>query len=284
MRYLIIIALVLAGCSPKVNTSLVKLNLPDRSHLSYEPFAVIEDNNTSKIQGAKEIGQVKIKDSGFTLFCDYETVKKLVKQEALKLGGNCYVITEHKEPDNWSTCHRITATVYDIANPKDFEKRIEWSPKRKLVIEDFKGPTEKRPFVAATASSFSYIIQAKKAFSKDYKLEAVTFFDCHSSYFKKSNHDEWTLRHEQVHFDISELYARKFVKEMYESSTTVKEALAIHQEIAERIGRELQLKQDEYDSEVYADRSQQEKWNDWIATELDRTKAYAKKRFTSRHK
>ena len=49
----------------------------------------------------------------------------------------------------------------------------------------------------------------------------------------------------------------------------------------ERIGREIQkewiLLQDKYDSEVYADRSQQPKWNNMIAEELQKLNEYENK-------
>ena len=91
----------------------------------YEPFAIIQTRRADTLINFRQpIGEIEIKDAGLTIFCDYETIKKLAKQESLKLGGNCMVITEHKKPDKWSTCHRIKADIYNIDNPEKYEKEI----------------------------------------------------------------------------------------------------------------------------------------------------------------
>ncbi len=162
---LILITLTFLGCSPKIITNSFDIVANNRLHLFYEPFAFIELDTFDK-NAFKPVGQVEIKDGGLTLNCDYETIKKLAKEEALKLGGNCLVITEHRKPNQWSTCHRIRADVYLINNAKDYENQVIWNQNRKLEISDFKGSIEKRPFTAATLSSFRYRIGGETCFSK----------------------------------------------------------------------------------------------------------------------
>jgi hypothetical protein len=59
----------------------------------------------------KDIGSIKIGDSGFSTNCNYETVIATAKEEARKNGGNVVLIEEHKTPDFWSLCHRIKAKI-----------------------------------------------------------------------------------------------------------------------------------------------------------------------------
>lgn len=272
----IVLATLFFGCSPKVVTSSMKSNLPSRVDLYYEPFALIEKDTFDRT-ASKFIGQIEIKDSGFTLSCDYETVKKMAKEEALKLGGNCLVIKEHREPNAWSTCHRIKADVFSIEDPKKYETEVIWNEKRKLEISDFKGSTENRPFTAATSSSIRYRVEGRPAFPNKYKVFVETFFICHFSYFKRTELDSQVLAHEQIHFDISELYSRKFVEKIEREALNLNQFLARQEAILNEIGQELQRKQDEYDAEVYGNRSKQLNWDNWIQEELKKYEKYASK-------
>jgi len=272
----ILLMTLLCACSPKVITNTVESNLPSRTNLYYEPFAIIETNTIDRTLH-QPIGQIEIKDGGLTLQCDYETVKKLAKQEALKLGGNCFVITEHREPNQWRTCHRIKADVFLIDNPKEYETQIVWNKNRQLEISDFKASTDKRPFTAVTYSGFRYRIEGRPAFPNKYKLFVETYFDCNLSYFKRTEYDSLVLAHEQIHFDISELYARKFVEQVKKEAKDLPQFMAKGEKIFRQIWEENQIKQDEYDTEVYADKEKQPKWNKWIAEELKRYEPYSEK-------
>src|SRR6187551_3093993 len=94
---------------------------------------------------------------------------------------------------------------------KEEDDRILWSSKRKLTWDDFKGavPDTTEPFVSAiSACSIKLQYENIDSLMINYKIE---------NYFVKSK--SWTisddvklLAHEQLHFDISELYARKIRK------------------------------------------------------------------------
>jgi len=273
---LLSLAVIIQSCSPKVIANSLEMSSLDRSEFYFEPFAIIETDTIDRSE-VKLLGQIEIKDSGLSLNCDYETIKGIAKTESLKLGGNSFVITEHKEPSFWSTCHRIKADVLHIQNPRDYESEIIWNKNRKLEIEDFKGPIAKRPFTAGTSSSFRYRIDGRPAFPKKYKLFVETYFDCYLSYFKHTDFDSDVLDHEQVHFDIAELYARIFLERVKSESKDLNQFLAKLESILKEVGREMQLKQEEYDSEVYSDRSLQAKWINWISEELEKHELYESK-------
>ncbi|MBK8699295.1 MAG: hypothetical protein IPN29_07005 [Saprospiraceae bacterium] len=269
--------ILLSACGPKIMTLSLDNNIATRAHLAYEPFAFIE-SDTIGISPKKHLGHIEIKDGGFTLDCDYETIKKLAKKEALKLGGNCLVITEHKKPNLWSTCHQIKADVFTIDNAQAFENEVIWHADRKLEIADFKGSIEQRPFTASTASSFRYRLASRGAFPDQYTLIVETYFDCHLSYFQPSQLDSFVLSHEQLHFDITELYARNFIERVGKELLKMKQFSEKEPQILQEVIRELQLMQDAYDTDVYADRTQQKKWNQLIAEELSKTEKFAKKK------
>ncbi len=270
---LLFLLLILIGCSPKVVVNDVKSKSEKVAIESNKPFSFVFDNSLV-LDTSDYKGKIEILDSGFSLNCDLPTVKAIAKEKALELGGNLIYVYEHKVPDLKSTCHRLRGKIYRVYNPRDYETEIFWSDLRKLEIADFKGSTEKRPFLAATYSGFSYYI-IPKPFTKKYTIKSQTVFDCNLSYFKDSVYNQRTLDHEQIHFDISELYRRKLMAEYARLSLSPAEIRVQHEQILANYWNQLQLKQDEYDSEVYADRSQQSKWDDWIDGELKKYSQYA---------
>ncbi len=270
-----ILILCLLACSPKVivqQSASSKLEALPR----YAPFAVFELEDDFTPSTPQLLGNIRIKDGGLSVQCDFKTVLGLAAKEARAMGGNCVKITEHRKPDHVSTCHRIRAAIYKIANPEDFEEEIIWHEARKLAIRDFKGSTEKRPFQAATVSSFQYFTE-RNPLNAQFVLKAESLFYCPGSYFKPSENDSLILAHEQLHFDITEIYARKFVKKVAETVSNHTTLINEHEKIAKEVFEELQLKQDEYDSEVYADISKQPKWNAWVAAELQALADYKDK-------
>lgn len=83
------------------------------------------------------------------------------------------------------------------------------------------------------------------------------------------------LQHEQLHFDIAEIYGRKFRKAISEQATNYNLYRAKYEALIAAFRKELILKQDEYDSEVYKDPSLQAKWNTWVQTELAQFQDFA---------
>lgn len=243
----------------------------------FEPFACLE-KDTIEFHPRDFIGDVEFKDKSFAVICDYETIKSLACDEAKKMGGNILVITEHKLPDQWSTCHRIKGKVYRILDPEKFETEILWHAKRRLNPGDFRGTVVNRPFLAATSSSFRYFTSVQP-FSKQMDVTVQTFFECRMSYFKPAATDTATLHHEQLHFDITEIYARKLVEKMQHEPVTTQTVNMTFQRLIKEIAIEWRLKQDEYDSEVYKDRNKMSKWQQWVQEQLNASDQYASKKF-----
>jgi hypothetical protein len=276
-KILIILSVItLIGCSPKVTTSSLNSNLPSRIGMSDEPFAILEQDTIDR-EMHKMIGQVAIKDSGFSKNCAYGTVLEIAKQEALKLGGNCLVITKHKAPDASSTCHRIDADVFLVDNPKDFENEILWSENRKLEISDFKGATENKPDMAYTVSGFGHKVFGKRSSPNKYKVVVVTYFNCKDSYFKRSNSDSLLLARQQVHFDITELYARKFLEQVSNESKDLNQFQADQIEMGADLANALLEKREQYNREVQEDSNKFLEWENWVKKELKKYDKYSDK-------
>ncbi len=150
------------------------------------------------------------------------------------------------------------------------ERTIRWTPEVRLSWDNFQGkPTISRA-AAITASGISY------QFSSMYKNGAValdftvdTFFYPDKSWYRPDLCDSVILGHEQLHFDISELYARKMRRQLSETRFT-ENVKAEVKAIYRQINTDLNDFQNRYDAETnYSrDREQQQRWNVAIAKEL----------------
>ena len=273
------LGLALAGCAP---AAVVRATHSARPVPVRENFLVIKE--TEKFDGlAEELGDIRIKDAGLTLSCDYETVVALATKKAQELGANVLRIYEHELPGTWSTCHRIRAKALRVADVTPYEQEIVWQPTRRLRQADFKASTASRPFEAATASGVRYRY-AGRLFQGTVQLTIETYFDCQNSYFKGTRDPALTLTHEQGHFDLTEIYARRFAKALQEQVANTKELERSQEAIYHQTMSEAQTRQDKYDSEIYADRSRQPAWSAQIAQELNDLQPYASKQLTIRIK
>lgn len=103
--------LLLTACSPHVTTKVVK---------SYPPVVVTDSVKVYESgdvipNSAEPIGYVSVTDAGATTKCKYDQVLWIAREETAKVGGNGFVVTEHKTPAIWgSSCHQISGTMLYI--------------------------------------------------------------------------------------------------------------------------------------------------------------------------
>ncbi len=95
-------------------------------------------------------------------------------------------------------------------------EKIEWSQNNKLTWADFKGKPEEAAFFVASTNSglhFSYTYN-----TNNNKITAASSVSCiffpDKSWYKPGKVNDKILEHEQTHFDISELFARKLRKKL----------------------------------------------------------------------
>lgn len=267
VKRLFVLALLLSSCTAQFKLSHYDEALAYPAIAPYEAFALIE-SDTAGLQNPILIAELAFKDQGLMVDCDYATLKRLAEAKARELGGNCFRITEHVLPDWKSTCHRIKGQVLRIDNPEAFELEIPWHAERRLQIRNFRGSVAQRPFEAVTHTTIRYRTQVSPLTGKS-KLWVECVFNCEESYFKRSAWDAEILEHEQVHFDLSELYARKFRQAIQEQAGSYALFKQKHEALYAQFCKELTRKHDAYDTEVYADRTQQGKWTAWVAAELE---------------
>ena len=144
------------------------------------------------------------------------------------------------------------------------EEVILWDAERKLQWSDFKGSYFKTEWAAATtASGISYSFTS---FEKEGRLYldfvVQSEFYPNKSWYRPELCNTNILSHEQLHFDISELYARKMRERLAEARFTMN-AKAEVRAIYKGILKELSNFQNKYDRETNfsQDLHQQQLWN-----------------------
>jgi len=165
------------------------------------------------------------------------------------------------------------------------EKIKYWSEKDTLQFEDFKGVYKKQDSNSADATSILTI-----------KLESVknnnTFFNVYalfninrSSFFKIKSF--YVLKHEQLHFDITELFTRKIRNEFYNSykkntKTKLTDLYSIYNKYI-TLYRNFQKK---YDLETSYTRNfqNQQKWNKKVKIELENLKEFSNEKYLEKMK
>lgn len=173
----------------------------------------------------------------------------------------------------------IFTFLFSVLHAQDVE--MPWKEGEKLTWSDFRGtPDHNHPYAAITYSGMSYGFSAEIVNGKVWvKYDVKSFFVANKSWVKRwYSRDAGLLKHEQLHFDITELYARKFRKRLSEMNFTenVKsEIKKVYQEITEEKIKLQKL----YDVET--DHSKkvlaQNKWYLRVETELQKLIDFASK-------
>ena len=155
---------------------------------------------------------------------------------------------------------------------EDKDDRILWLPDRKLTWKDFKGnPKKDRGTIRAeTAGEITT--------DKSYWKEGTPRFDVRCYFLNNESwtitRDSLTLQHEQIHFDIYELFTRKIRKSF--DSLNVKEVidLKIYEKIFNMYLDKNKKYNDAYDDDVRFERSKQEQWIEKVTTGLEELKEF----------
>ncbi|TBN04917.1 DUF922 domain-containing protein [Hyunsoonleella flava] len=152
------------------------------------------------------------------------------------------------------------------------EPVMSWQEAYRLTWNDFKAKPKYSSSAVATAASgitFGFSIRESDDRVISFTTEVHAHFYPEQSWYKPERADNHVLGHEQLHFDITELFARKFRKRISLLKTTndvAKRLRAIHR----NINKELAEFQNQYDTETDFSRDieMQLQWELFIKKEL----------------
>lgn len=147
---------------------------------------------------------------------------------------------------------------------------IHWE-NRPLTWNDFRAkPSTATSISALTASAIEYSYSCRGG-ELEMRVQAVFIPD--NSWVKSDAKTDYILAHEQLHFDITELYARKLRRELSEKVSGCYEVKKIDA-IAERMLKEWKKVQEAYDQDTHHSIDKEEQYQ-WIARVRDELYEYA---------
>ena len=246
---------------------------------AHEGFLVVKENEAF-FAPAQELGTIRVGDAGDELDCDYLTLVEQAAEQARRLGANVLRIYEHRHPVLWgNNCHHIQAKALRVMDLTPYEKEILWHPARHLRQVDFKAQAGGQPFEAATSSfiRYRYFNRAREGVAL---VRVENVFDCHLSYFKNVDNAAYILAHEQAHFDISEIYARRLARALQQQVSNLQQLDSKQEPLYEQTITELRAMQELFDHDVHLSGHNHQVWQAIIARQLSALEPYASKTVT----
>lgn len=152
------------------------------------------------------------------------------------------------------------------------EEQIVWETFKPLSWDDFKGKPDKKSNAAAvTFSGISFGIETK-ADSIQFTIKST--FDCKRSWVNKTLANPYILQHEQLHFMITEIYARRLRMEIKKINPQKSKPMATGKKLYDKLSFESKKYQDNYDRQTDHSRNvfKQKEWDMKLNNELESLK------------
>jgi hypothetical protein len=169
-----------------------------------------------------------------------------------------------------------TATAQQATVSNDARELLEWNEYYKLQWEDFEGlPNAEAIGDAATTVQ----IKAKPYYVKNaVKYDVIVTFNRKKSWVK--DRSEKLLQHEQLHFDLAELYARKIRKRISELNDQNVKDIKVYNAAIRELLDESNAVDVRYDAETLhgAILDKQEEWEKKVKLELQLLTPYKKQK------
>lgn len=158
-----------------------------------------------------------------------------------------------------------------ILFPQSDSEKIFWNESRKLTWEDFRAkPLKNASFVATTNSGisfkYSYSISNNNV---EVEYTVISFFDPNGSWYMPEKVNEHILKHEQGHFDITELHVRILRKNL-ESKKFSKKVKSEVERIYQQVEQQRRAMQTKFDVETNHSRNEKVElqWRKFISQQL----------------
>lgn len=152
---------------------------------------------------------------------------------------------------------------------------VYWKEGYRLKWSDFKGKADKTTQMQAL--TFSSVKVHTESEGSLLKVEVICFFDRNQSWAKDTGMTgaPLLLKHEQLHFDITELYARMIRQKVsLIKETNPQKKMNLVSQTVQSVMKDCMAEQNKYDNETQHGIIEA-KQNEWIAAVKKRMAAYA---------
>lgn len=174
---------------------------------------------------------------------------------------------------------KFLVTVFLFSLNLIFAQKIYWDENVKLTWDDFKGKTNSlggADVVAYTNCGWEYSAVTSSDLKVPVKITVQTVFNKDKSWKDGKRISDYVLLHEQKHFDIAEIHARKLRKEVAEKIKNSADYKKYFRSIYAKISSEYKIFQATYDRDTKhgMNKEKQAEYNLLISGELDKLKNY----------
>jgi hypothetical protein len=118
MKYLFyfsVLTLLLTSCAHKIVRTGYEINKSEYKNCS----VVVQKNIIVSDTVAEKVGEIKLRDSGFSTSCNEKDAILALKNEACAIGSDLIVIINEKRGDVVSDCYRCKAIFYRYKQKND---------------------------------------------------------------------------------------------------------------------------------------------------------------------
>lgn len=211
--YILYLAFLLTACQSvkPLQTSITNPKTPLQDD---EYIAVIQPYDTTRIPKDYIVGHVSTPAKGKSTINGFDEIMKAYESIAQKNGANLIRLLHVRYANSVQEPDRVAALLYRVPDIRLYEKRIFWTPNRKLTWEDFKGSIPDSLLEDKNYSSFANIgiqhrTNAAFLVGSD-RFFVLSSFDCNKSWYRPYAYFQTHyLDFQQGLFDLTELYARK---------------------------------------------------------------------------
>ena len=168
----------------------------------------------------------------------------------------------------------ISFTLISLNEKSNYEdeNKILWSATKQLTWDDFEGIADTTDVFTGAMTYSEIKIDKSHLENKIPTLKVGCYFIKNRSW--KIVTDDYSLGHEQLHFDITELFARKIRKSLDSLNKKKIEKTEQYQKVIDCYMKNLESYQDLYDNEVYFNEKKQAYWRKKIALDLVKYKKW----------
>lgn len=174
----------------------------------------------------------------------------------------------------------LSLFLASIGQKAPAEDKIHWNNSRKLSWQDFKGnPRESSQFSAESSLQISYGLKiSQEGGVTNYLFTVDCYFEKKDSWVKPDKKTDALLKHEQIHFDIAEYFARKLRKEFKKNTFTIADYQSKSKAIFNKNFTEYQSYQTAYDEDTRHGSipEEQAKWEEKVGNLLVKSINYKK--------
>lgn len=174
---------------------------------------------------------------------------------------------------------RLTVVLCFLAVQAVSGQKIFWEEGKKLTWDNFKSPVNRKKnldVAAYTHCGWEFYSEKSSDPKAPVTITIQTLFHEDKSWKDVKRMDDYILLHEQKHFDIAELFVRKFRKAVAEKIKNSGDYNKYFKAIYDGIAIDYKNFQMAYDSETRhgIDKEKQNEYNQLISEQLDNLKSY----------